>query len=241
MRRPERAAEGVGLEDLAQVDRLADLVRDLDADVALAADAVDADRLGLEGEGEVVGEADDLRVLDAGVGLELVGGDDRPGVDLLDRPHHAELAALRLEDAALLEQAVVVDRDAALGLVEDRDRGQDVVPPHLAAGRGGLAARPAAGGLPTSGRGPRPSSSSVVLRPGAAKGSAFWAGAATRAGAACSGRSSGRPRLVGRPRRPGSPVAFTFRMRGSPPSPSLPAVCLRMTSRRIFSLRRLSR
>jgi hypothetical protein len=42
-----RLVEGLALEDLAEVDRLPDLVRDLDAHGAAAADAVDADRLRL--------------------------------------------------------------------------------------------------------------------------------------------------------------------------------------------------
>ena len=142
------APEGVRLEQLAEVDGVPLLVRDLDADVALPAHPVDADGLGLEGEREVVREAHDLRVLDAGVGLELVGGDHGPGVDLLHGAHDPELAALRLQDAALLEEAVVVDDDGPLRLVEDRDRGEGVAPAHLPDRLRGLAA-------PGGGPGPR--------------------------------------------------------------------------------------
>ena len=87
-------AELARLDDLAQEDRLALRVRHLDADVRLAGHAVDADRLGLEREAEVVDESGDARVLDAGVGLELVGGDDRAGADVLDLARDVELLAL---------------------------------------------------------------------------------------------------------------------------------------------------
>ena len=68
---------GVGLEQLAQRDLLAVLIRNLDPDRGLARDAIDDHRLGLHRQAEVVGEAGDLAVLHAGVGLELVGRDDR--------------------------------------------------------------------------------------------------------------------------------------------------------------------
>ena len=72
-----RALVGVGLEQLAQRDLLAVAVRDLDADGRLAGDAIDQHRLGLHRQAQVVGEAGDLAVLHAGVGLELEGRDDR--------------------------------------------------------------------------------------------------------------------------------------------------------------------
>ena len=59
-------------------------IRNLDADRGLARDAIDQHRLGLHREAQVVGEAGDAAVLHAGVGLELVGRDDRAGVDLDD-------------------------------------------------------------------------------------------------------------------------------------------------------------
>jgi hypothetical protein len=63
----------------------------------IAGDAVDEDRLGLHREAEVVGEAGDLAVLHAGVGLELERGDDRARMDLGDLPLDRELAAFLLE------------------------------------------------------------------------------------------------------------------------------------------------
>ena len=80
-----RALVGLRLEQLAQRDRLAIRVRNLDADRGLAGDAIDQHRLGLHRQAEVVGEAGDLAVLHAGVRLELVGRDDRARVDLDDR------------------------------------------------------------------------------------------------------------------------------------------------------------
>ena len=220
-------AEGVRLEHLAQVDDVPHLVRDLDAHVALAAHAVDADRLGLEGQGQVVGQADDLRVLDAGVGLELVGGDHRPGVDLLHRAQHAELAALGLEDPALLVQPLVVDADGRLGLVEDGEGRQARGSRGLGGGGAGLSAgRKAAAALRS-----RP-------RPPGSPGMAAASGPGRLAASAASGRSSSSSSSVSASR-----TALTRRTRGMPSAGSAGSfwVCLRMTSRRIFSLRRLSR
>ena len=72
-----RARVGVGLEQLAQRDRFAIRIRNLDADGRLAGNAIDQHRLGLHRQAQVVGEAGDLRVLHAGVGLELERRDDR--------------------------------------------------------------------------------------------------------------------------------------------------------------------
>ena len=104
-----RAPVGVRLEQLAQGDLLAIGVGNLDADRRLAGDAIDQHRLGLHGEAQVVGESGDLAVLDAGVRLELVGRDDRAGVDLDDRALDRELAALLLEQPRAFHQLAFVD------------------------------------------------------------------------------------------------------------------------------------
>ena len=89
-----RPAVDLGLEQLAQRNLLARAVGNLDADGRLAGDAIDQHRLGLHREAEVVGEAGDLRVLHAGVRLELEGRDDRARMDLDDAAFDRELAAL---------------------------------------------------------------------------------------------------------------------------------------------------
>ena len=73
---------GLGLDDLAQEDVLAALVRDLDADGALARDGrEDAHGLGLEVHGDVVREVGDLLHAHARGGLDLVTGDGRALLD----------------------------------------------------------------------------------------------------------------------------------------------------------------
>ena len=78
------------------------MVRDLDADGGFAGHALDEDGFGGHGEAEVVGEAGDAGVLDAGVGAELEGGDDGAGIDLRDLAVDAELGALLDQDAGPL-------------------------------------------------------------------------------------------------------------------------------------------
>ena len=111
--------EGLGLEHLTQGDGLAVLVRDLDAHRAPAAHAVDADALRLQGEGKIVGEADDLRVLDARVGLELVGGDHGSRVDLDHAAEDAELRRLALQRLGPVEEPRLVEVELGLELVEE--------------------------------------------------------------------------------------------------------------------------
>ncbi len=72
-----RLAVDVRLEQLAQRDLLADVVRHLDADGGLARQPVDDDRLGLQRQAQVVGQVGDLAVLHAGIRLELERRDDR--------------------------------------------------------------------------------------------------------------------------------------------------------------------
>ncbi len=238
VRRPEARRNTSDSSDLAQVDRLPHLVRDLDPDVALAAHAVDADRLGLEGEGQVVGEPDDLRVLDAGVGLELVGGDDGPGVDL---PHGAH--ARRTRRLAPAGSCPARRGGRCRGWRRPWSRrgswsGGSVWLPRVSAEAGASAAPRR---LRRTGCCRRERRWSSATAP--AKGSAFWAGlAATRA--ACSGRSSSSAAAAGSvvrgvlgagaPRRPCD--AADARHAGA--ALARDWACLRITSRRIFSLRR---
>ena len=82
------------LDHLAQPDGFALVVRHLDADGRLAGHALDEDALGAQRQAEIVAQAGDAAVLDAGFGLELEGRDHRAGIDLHDLAAHVELAAL---------------------------------------------------------------------------------------------------------------------------------------------------
>ena len=83
--------EGLALDDVAQPDGFAVVIGDLDADGGFAGHALDQDGFGGHGEAEIVGEAGDAGVLDAGVGAELERGDDGAGIDLDDLSVDAEL------------------------------------------------------------------------------------------------------------------------------------------------------
>ena len=101
--------EGFAFEHVAEVDGFAFVVGDLDADGAFAGHALDEDALGAHGEAEVVGEAGDAGVFDAGFGLELVGGDHGAGVDVLDLAADVELGALFDEYAGFVAEIVFAD------------------------------------------------------------------------------------------------------------------------------------
>ena len=117
-----RAFVGVRLEHLAHGNQLAIEIRDLDADRRLAGDAVDEHGLGLHREAQIVGEAGDLAVLDARVGLELVGRDHRSGMDLDDRSFDRELAALFFEKPRAVHEFALVDFAFRFRRVEQRQR-----------------------------------------------------------------------------------------------------------------------
>ena len=112
--------EGLALDYVAQPDGLAAVVRHLDADGGFAGHALDEDRFGGHGEAEVVGQACDAGVLDAGVGVELECGDDGAGVDLSDLAVDAELGALLDEGAGFGAQGFFADDGNLVGAVEQR-------------------------------------------------------------------------------------------------------------------------
>ncbi|MCK7525141.1 MAG: hypothetical protein MZV64_49815 [Ignavibacteriales bacterium] len=97
------------LDDVAELDDLALVVGDLDAQRGLAGDALDADRLRLQGQGQVLGPALDLRDLDARGREVLVGRDDRAGVVLADLALDAELLELLLDAPLLVEELGLAD------------------------------------------------------------------------------------------------------------------------------------
>ena len=103
---------------LAQPDGLALAVGDLNADGGLAGHALDEDAFGAQGETEVVAQAGDAAVLDAGLGLELEGGDHGAGVDLRHRAVHFELGTLGGEHGGQGLELIFVDRPLLVGTVQ---------------------------------------------------------------------------------------------------------------------------
>ena len=102
-----RLLEILAGEQFAQIDRLAALVRQLDADRVAALHHGDAGGDGRHRAGDVVGEADHPRGLDAGRGLELVEGDDRARAHVDDLALDAEIVEDAFEQARVLLQRVL--------------------------------------------------------------------------------------------------------------------------------------
>ncbi len=99
-----------GLQDLAEVDRLARVVRHLDADRGLAGKRRhDAHAAGPHGERQIVGQVHDLAHLHAGRGLELEHGDHRAGVDLRHAALDVEVLELVLQKLGLGEHVLFRD------------------------------------------------------------------------------------------------------------------------------------
>ena len=96
------------LEDLAEIDRLARVVRHLDPDRGLARQRRhDAHAPRLHGERKVVGEVHDLAHLDARRRLELEHGHDRAGIDLRDPALDVEVLELAREQLGLGEHVLL--------------------------------------------------------------------------------------------------------------------------------------
>ena len=110
-----RLLEILAGEQLAQVDDLAALVRQLDADRVAALHDGDAGGDRRHRAGDVVGEPDDARRLDAGRGLELVERDDRAGADVDDLALDAEIVEHAFEQPGVLLERV--GRDLAQRLL----------------------------------------------------------------------------------------------------------------------------
>src|ERR1035437_3068152 len=108
------------LDAVAQVDGLAAMVGDLDAYGVFAGHTLDEDGFGAHGKAKIVVQSGDARVLDAGFGLELVGGDHGAGIDLDDLAANVELVAFFHQDAGLIAQLVLADGLGPLAGVEQR-------------------------------------------------------------------------------------------------------------------------
>ena len=101
-----RALEVLARQQLAQVDGLALGVRQLDADGVAALHDGDAGRDRAHRAGDVVGERDHARRLDAGRRLELVERDDRAGADVDDLAADAEILEHAFEQRGVLLERV---------------------------------------------------------------------------------------------------------------------------------------
>ena len=114
-------------EKLAQVDRLAALVRQFDADGVAALNHGHAGRDGRHRAGDVVGEPDHPRRLDPRRRLELVERDDRARAHVDDLALDAEIVEDALEQARVLLQRVLRNSGPGrfLRLGQHRDRGHD--------------------------------------------------------------------------------------------------------------------
>ena len=98
--------EVLGGDELAQVDGLAPLVGQLDADGVAALDHRDAGRHGRHGAGDVVGEADDTRRLDARRRLEFVERHHGAGTHVDDLAADAEVLEHALEQPRVLAERI---------------------------------------------------------------------------------------------------------------------------------------
>ena len=94
--------EVFALDAVAQMDGLAAMVGDLNADGVLAGHTFDKDAFRPHREAEVVGQAGDALLLHPCFRLELICRHHRPGIDLHHVAAHIELAAFFLEDAGLV-------------------------------------------------------------------------------------------------------------------------------------------
>ncbi len=122
------------LEDTPQGHRVEVLVRDLDADRALARDRrLDPERVRGEGHGQVVGQGLDPAELDVGRRVDLVLRDDGSGVAADDARRDAEAGQLLDDDllVAGVERFVATGMERDRDVVEGRDRRQDVLDPVL--------------------------------------------------------------------------------------------------------------
>ena len=102
------ADAGLGLlevlrgEKFAEIDGLAARVGQLDADGVLAGNDRDAAGDGAHRAGDVVGQSDDARRLDAGRGLELIERDDRSRADVDDLAADAEIVENAFQQTGVL-------------------------------------------------------------------------------------------------------------------------------------------
>ena len=89
----------------------------------LSRQSIDAHRLRLEGQAQIVNQVGDTAVLDSGFRLEFIGGDDRAGMNMQDLPVDAELLALLRQLAGTLQQFLLSDVSPSARGLEEVDGG----------------------------------------------------------------------------------------------------------------------
>ena len=104
-----RFAEILAGEKLTQIDGVAALVRQFDADGVAALNHRDTSRDSRHRAGDIVGEPDHPRRLDARRGFEFVEGDDRAGAHVDDLALHAEIVENAFKQARVLLERVLRD------------------------------------------------------------------------------------------------------------------------------------
>ena len=132
--------EILGAEQFAQIDGLAALVRQFDADGVAPLNHGDAGREGRHGAGDIVGETDDSRGFDAGRRLELIERDHRTWPHMNDLALDAEILEHAFEQPGVLAERVlghhVRRRISRLG--ENMQRRKKIVLPRQPVENGGL-------------------------------------------------------------------------------------------------------
>src|SRR6266852_2300551 len=113
--------------DFAERDGLAMDVGHLDADGGLAGNALDQNGFRLQREAQIFRQADDAAVFDAGLGLELEGGDHRAGIDLRDAALNVEFQALVFDGARTDFELVFIELVAAFAFAQQGNRRQLVI------------------------------------------------------------------------------------------------------------------
>ena len=126
VRRRRGVLVGGARQEIAQIDGLALVVGQLDADHVAARHGRDPHRHGAQRAGDVVGERDHAGGAGAGRRLQLVQGDHRTGPDVDDLAADAEIVQHLLERARGLgeRRAIEADAGALARLGEEAERRQ---------------------------------------------------------------------------------------------------------------------
>ena len=126
------------LDHLAQPDGLPLVIGNLDAHSRFSRHALNQNALRAHRQAQVVGEAGDAAVLHSRFRLELVGGDNRPRIDLRDVSGYIELGTLSRQHGRRHFEFVFIDCLLSLGAVQQGARRQFVNPSRLRHDRLGL-------------------------------------------------------------------------------------------------------